>query len=282
MRERECSLINIEGTFRIVGLGDSVMFGWGVREEDLYLKALEQKLNEHTAEFHAQGQGRRRRFETLNFAVPGYNTAMEVATFEHKASAFRPDLVLVHFVNNDLDVPFFMTLSKKPFSLHTSFLWDFISSRWKQLSSTHSETEGEFMDGSLQEMSKTKETDVDEQYRYMVGERGFRQAMAKLGALTKTSRIPVIILYGKANSETEKLLRQVSKEWDFYLLPIKPYVDSFVESHHIPNTPQARQDILWISKTDPHPNALGHSIYAEGLFNFWKQHFPFENQAKNQ
>src|SRR5207244_5898409 len=60
------------GTFRIVGVGDSSLFGWGVPFEDSGLKVLERRLNE---------KSRAQKFEVINFSVPGYNTAMEAETF---------------------------------------------------------------------------------------------------------------------------------------------------------------------------------------------------------
>ena len=103
LRDKEFTLEKPANTIRIVGLGDSIMFGWGVEQDESYLKLLESKL---------QSKHPNQSFEVMNFAVPGYNTAMEVATFEHKALAFDPDLVILHFVDNDFGVPLFM---QKPF-----------------------------------------------------------------------------------------------------------------------------------------------------------------------
>ncbi|MFT7664936.1 MAG: hypothetical protein ACI87A_003170, partial [Planctomycetota bacterium] len=87
-------------TIRIVGIGDSVMFGWGVEEPQTFLALLEQKLNEQFPE---------RSWEVINTAVPGYNTVIEVATLATKALQLEPDLVLIGFVGNDLDLPNFLS-----------------------------------------------------------------------------------------------------------------------------------------------------------------------------
>ena len=73
------------GTFRIIGLGDSSLFGWGVPLEDSTLKVLERSLNEPSSAH---------KFEVMNFAVPGYNTAMEAeavrAEVPHVRARSRP------------------------------------------------------------------------------------------------------------------------------------------------------------------------------------------------
>ncbi|HVR07461.1 MAG TPA: SGNH/GDSL hydrolase family protein, partial [Thermoanaerobaculia bacterium] len=125
MRGPECTLRRQPDTFRIAGLGDSHMFGWGVGQDETYMHLVEERLNASPA-----GARRGRRYELLNFAVPGYNTVMEVATYEHRAMAFAPDLVLLHFVGNDFGLPHFMQLprAQEP-GLHL-YLADFLHARF--------------------------------------------------------------------------------------------------------------------------------------------------------
>ena len=55
------------GTFRIVGLGDSTMFGLGVDNKEIYSLKMERALSVTLG----------RPVEFINLAVPGYNTAIE-------------------------------------------------------------------------------------------------------------------------------------------------------------------------------------------------------------
>ncbi len=80
-----------EGILRIVGIGDSVMFGWGLSESDSFPRQLEHMLREGEPPIRA---------EVVNLAVPGYNTAMEVAVLEKAGLAYRPDIVLLQFYEN--------------------------------------------------------------------------------------------------------------------------------------------------------------------------------------
>src|SRR5215472_9264005 len=47
LRDRDFSLEKPPGVYRIMMLGDSTTFGWGVREENTAAKFLERKLNEN-------------------------------------------------------------------------------------------------------------------------------------------------------------------------------------------------------------------------------------------
>lgn len=74
-------------TFRIVVLGASTTFGFGVNEGETWPSRLERILD---------GQGGRQ-VEVLNLAVNGYNPYNEAALLADRGLAYQPDLVLVEF-----------------------------------------------------------------------------------------------------------------------------------------------------------------------------------------
>lgn len=91
--DREYDLAKRSNTFRILVLGDSVTFGHGSLAEHTYPYLLEQRLRAWRPEVD---------WQVWNAAVPGYNTAQELAHLLEVGPSFQPDLVIVGFFENDL------------------------------------------------------------------------------------------------------------------------------------------------------------------------------------
>lgn len=100
-------------TLRIVGIGDSGMWGWNVHQGEEYLARLEAALPEHTD----------RHVEVINFAVPGYNCFQELETLKAKALAFQPDIVILGWCENDYQLPFFMYTRKDHWATKESYIY---------------------------------------------------------------------------------------------------------------------------------------------------------------
>ena len=100
-------------TYRIVGIGDSVLMGWGVAQGEDFLSLVEREL-------------RRRceppvEVETINFGVLGYNAIQEYFVLKDKALAYDPDLILLQYAGNDQDLTDFEE-PKVRFSTRSLFL----------------------------------------------------------------------------------------------------------------------------------------------------------------
>ena len=95
LRGPETTLEKAPGVTRIAVLGDSIAFGYWVREADAFPRQLEALLNER--------RGAGARVEVLDFGVPGYNLDQEIETLRVKGLAFSPDVVVVAFCLNDLE-----------------------------------------------------------------------------------------------------------------------------------------------------------------------------------
>jgi len=82
------------GVFRIVLLGDSVAFGWGVNDEVTFARRLETEWNAASPA---------RRLEVINTAHPMYDTNQEEAALREVGLPLQPDLVLLVYVVNDVE-----------------------------------------------------------------------------------------------------------------------------------------------------------------------------------
>ncbi len=85
-----------DGVFRVVVMGDSVSFGYGVEEAEAYPQVFEGLLSELAP--NAQ-------IEVVNLGVGGYNAYNEAKLLEGVGLSYEPDLVLVQFCINDLNDP---------------------------------------------------------------------------------------------------------------------------------------------------------------------------------
>ena len=120
LRDREYSLAKPRDVYRIVMLGDSTTFGWGVPVEQTVAKILERQLNAATHDEH-------RRFEVLNAGVGNYGTVQEFNHYLTYDRAFSPDLVILeYFINDPEPVP----AERTPGLLGKSYLMAFSAARY--------------------------------------------------------------------------------------------------------------------------------------------------------
>lgn len=92
LRGPEVALDKPEDAFRVLVLGDSVAFGWGVRGEDTFASQLAALL----ATVYPD-----RRIEVINAGVSGYGTWQELRWLEETGLELSPDVVIVQAHLND-------------------------------------------------------------------------------------------------------------------------------------------------------------------------------------
>ena len=90
--DREIALDKPPGTTRILMLGDSVTFGFGVSLAETASRRLQEALNAGSPAA---------RFEVLDSGVGNYNTVMEVAYYLKDGQRLHPDIVVLNFFVND-------------------------------------------------------------------------------------------------------------------------------------------------------------------------------------
>jgi hypothetical protein len=276
LRDYEYSTRKEPGTFRIVGVGDSSLFGWGVPFEDKSLKVLERRLNER---FRPQ------KFEVIDFAVPGYNTAMEAETFVRRCVEYAPDLVLLNFNTNDYDVPEFMRRPSSLSTLRRSYLFDLAYSVYEGVMGVeqqlavfevrHRTTAGR------QAARLDEDPAMPDEYRYMVGAKGVERALEKLAAAARERSIPFVVFDVKPypgldpmyvrdelRDGQRELLERESQRLGFHFLNTYSYFMDYLKQH--PDVDL--RTVFAVSVADGHPNTLAHSINAQALFDYLVAH----------
>jgi hypothetical protein len=234
----------------LVGIGDSVMFGWGVADEETYLAKLAEKIsNAHP------GQP----WEVFNTAVPGYNTVMEVETLKDKGLALSPDIVLLHFIRNDLDLPNFIRVKTNIFDLRRSFLREYFS------------RDRRFRHRGLDRMvhvpfdpEKGYVIDKDKippEYRDIVGESAFVAALRELHALGQTSNFKTFVL---CDMDAPSFLTDICDELRFTLIETGEVVHAHLRETGAGNLVDAG---LVLSAEDSHPSVKGHELIADIIYD---------------
>jgi hypothetical protein len=116
-------------TFRILNLGDSLVMGWGVREEETYGRRLEELLND-------QDVGNKR-FEVINAGVPGWNLENSLAYLQAEGLKYEPDLIMLGIsTSNDINGKSALLARGRPAPIEwlraNTYFWPFLTvqMRW--------------------------------------------------------------------------------------------------------------------------------------------------------
>ncbi len=243
------------GTSRIVGLGDSFLFGYGVGDDQTHLALLEKRLQ-------ASGSPA----EVVNLGVPGYNAVMEVRTFETRGIAYAPDLVLIEFLGNDFDLPNFIAPAPDVSSLRKSFLVDFVRERlrrrgrpdpWLDL------VEAPRRSGDAESFVSDPAA-VPPEYRDLVGWEAVDRAYRRLDALARGHGCPVVLLHWESSAADWRLVH-LAERLGFPSLNLSRVLESAARERGLPaweGSPFVR------SASDHHPSALGHEVIAGEIERF--------------
>ncbi len=118
------------GTYRILNLGDSVVFGWGVRYEDTYGYRLQELLKQRYDSEQAT-------YQVINAGAPGWNMENILAYLQAEGLAYQPDLILLNVtLVNDVYGGSALKTSGEPLldrlRDHTYF-WPFLSVQYRLL-----------------------------------------------------------------------------------------------------------------------------------------------------
>ncbi len=160
---------------RIMGIGDSAMFGWGVDQNEDYLGVMETLLN-------AREDGIA--YEVLNTGVPGYNTRQELELLKAQGLAYRPDVVVLGWCLNDWSPPTFLYEQQEFDERDYSYLWGFLFRR-KQ-----------FFERIAPQVIDRKKVDterVDPTLLDDAGEEGVRRALTELRDLADTEGFKLLV-----------------------------------------------------------------------------------------
>jgi hypothetical protein len=236
-------------SIRIVGIGDSNMFGWGVKDEEAYLSVLSKTLNLNYSKFS---------WEIINTAVPGYNTVVEVETLKEKGLQYKPDIVIIHYCKNDIDLPHFIREQEDYFSLNQLFIAKYFRRTLKSIKTIKAPRRSSRRIGRENDPNK-----VPKQYRNMVGIKAYYKAMEELQSLSIKHKFEVVVLAYRPR----KWIRDISLQLGFHMVDFTPLWQKYASEQNIVDP-----DAAWRLKNDNHPSIIAHKFIANTLSTILNQY----------
>lgn len=235
-------------TYRVIGIGDSFITSWGIDPQQSQLSLLQKRLAE---------QYPQKKIEIINMGVPGYNTAIEYEVIKNKALAYNPDLIIMEYCGNDMDLPNHIRRTVHAWS-YLYFVIDTIVDMYRTKNTFSPLTDSP----KAQDNTNRFEYHVGiapQEYEYMLGQANYLRTMKQVYSITQEKNIPVILV-----TETSYLLSDVPqiKDVGFDILNMDEAVQHYLSSNNLP------QESITLSKYDPHLNTRGHKVYADTLFSY--------------
>lgn len=247
-RDYEHSSPNDQATFKILGLGDSFTFGYGVELEETYLSLLEKYL----------------KAEIFKIGVPGYSIKEEFILFEEYGLKIQPHLVIIGFdINDHTDclntspkyeiVGGYITTNHRNFLLRHSYLYSHLDMFIKTIINRKNKKE---------EKRKAWECAVN--------------YLKKINEMAKADDTELLIVYIPHRSQVypglpqdryiiseyfddlDNLLESYCRENNIFYLNFLPY---FIKASE-------KGEQLYYLATDAHWNSKGHMTAAKIIYNF--------------
>lgn len=239
LRDKEYSVAK-DNTNRIIFLGDSLTFGWGVEEEETFATLIEQELNSTTPT------------EVINFGTGNYNTEQEVNLFIQKGLKYNPDkVVLFYFINDAEPTPEKSGLWFLGYSQFISFYWSRINSLLNNVLPSKS-------------FQEYYESLYDENQQGWINA---RKAIIQLKEICQAQGIEFqVVLLPELHDVNNEIFANVYNN-----------LALFLEENNIDHLNLAKlfkdhpnQIDLWVSYDDAHPNDIAHRKIAESSVEFIK------------
>ena len=225
---------------RIMFLGDSVTFGWGAKQEDIFVHRVEDILEKNL----------KQPVRTINTGVGSYNTHNEYAVLKRYGETIDPELVVLIYVGNDItpkprkkfdpwtDESFQDKSPPNVFNMILGKSWTYrLVMHLKKYRRGASEA-------GLQQSSE--------------GWKQSRDSLQNISVYCESHKIPLLVFMyrmvpTKLDNDIAQEIKEMSVKMNFYYEDVLPWFKG-KDIHSLIN-----------SSVDSHHNADGHAVLAEGI-----------------
>jgi len=228
-----------ENEYRVLWLGDSIVFGIGVEQADTIPAVVERMA--------ARARGDRH-FRMVNMGVPSYNTEQELTQFETLGMQLQPDAVVLFFASNDIDKKNWV------FDKRASFAADF-AQRSYALSTL-------FVLYRRVLQARAVDTGGSDMGNYAEGNprwQAIADSLDKIHDLCKERGLPfVVYAMGDLDSVPNSMVAAEGRKHGFPVVGLQPALD--------PRWPDADSQKYRNSAVDFHCNPVGCSMWGSLIY----------------
>ena len=248
LRSPDSTPENTSDRFRIMTLGCSTTFGWGVEDNQTYPSRLQQYLDEETPQS----------IEVINGGQPGYTSFQGAWLWENTLQHYKPDVVLIGYVVQDARKAAYTDKSQAILQGDNRFLKDHFLYRMKSYMALRAVL------GSIQIQAKER-GEGDEGGVFRVPPEDYVHNIRELiSSIKNQGGTPVLFGYPLERSGyTEmhrKILSAAGEELDVLFLDVQERME------------QATQTGEYYFKRDRgHANANGNGLIAKWVFDYLKE-----------
>lgn len=237
-RDREYPIERTDAQ-RIIFLGDSLTFAWGVAQDASFEVLLEEALGERNGPV-----------EVINFGIGNYNTEQQVNLFFEKGLRYQPDKVVIfYFINDAEPTPVRSNWGFLSHSRVITFFWSRVNAMLTNVRAAQS-YETFYSDLYRDDQPgwiNTRKAFLE--IRDVTRERGIELQVVLLPELHDLVDYPL----GAQYAVVLEFLRQN----DIEALDLAPFFRDETDPHR-----------LWVALDDAHPNAYAHARIAEYSLDF--------------
>lgn len=254
-RGRDFAVPKPPQTLRIVSLGDSKTFGWGLTEAETYSGRLEKMLQQHL--------GTNRQVEVINAGVNAWSYYQLFAYFRDYALGYQPDIVLVADANlwtqfsdkNDAAFvkKFQSRVRLKNFLRRFALYHYFVEVKLKDF---YARYRTRFIPVDPQQDALFKEQQQKDPGAF------FRENLQALCRLSVSNQVQPVLIYIPTLDELNtnqpstvlQVKTEVSRQWQAPLVDLSPDLK-----------PKGQE--LYLDADPVHLNAAGNALVAQRVFN---------------
>lgn len=235
-RGDDFSVEKSDETIRVLSVGDSMTFGWGAPQDSIFSAVLEKMALEEGFDC-----------EVVNAAACSWNTGTELDFLKKRGKLYKPDILLLLVVGNDLLTPENSTPRRVDF--FRQMMADRVGLQRSYLVRTFFHFQNKFLAGPEFIEAYERDPKVFDENVLALGE---------IISLCKSENIyPLIFLgiTGDGSSAFDQMYRGL-------------YANELKKHGITANVCQVyfSDRELKVSPADPHPSALGHELIAQAMY----------------